>query len=517
MNSAQALAAAAQRELDALRAELDLRLAALEHALAHPDPGMSLERLVLDLARVATAEAESAAARATLEAQLQAQEQGAAAAAVAQAALEAARARAAALQAELEQTRAALAQEKGSAAQVRRELELGRTEIQAAIDADAAQRRQIDELEQAATRRQQELADARRASDTRAAGEERQRAAIATLERRCAELEDACSVAATQASAAVTERERVAATLEELTRELEAERQRGVGARAAAAARLTELEAERRRHAEMLADAAARMAQSEAGRGEVEQGRQEAEAQADELSADRDELRLMLDAAKKTIQGMNAAVDERLAAIDAKRARALQAAEERAAAAVRERDALAGECDVLAAALAAVPPAGAGDGGDAMQRLDAATARIHVLELQLFERDRGPRDLDVDLESLLPQTPPQLIVRAGAPATRHGFKPPKKVRIDREGGLLVDLSVSGAQVICATAPEVGRVVTLTLLSDESPCFCQGRLLWARREQTAKGRPYRYPAGIAFTAVDDAAIRAFIARHAPDQT
>ena len=90
------------------------------------------------------------------------------------------------------------------------------------------------------------------------------------------------------------------------------------------------------------------------------------------------------------------------------------------------------------------------------------------------------------------------------------------MKIDREGGLLVDLSVSGAQVICATAPEVGRVVTLTLLSDEAPCFCQGRILWARREQSGKGRPYRYPVGIAFTAIDDAAIRAFIARYAPDQ-
>jgi hypothetical protein len=87
------------------------------------------------------------------------------------------------------------------------------------------------------------------------------------------------------------------------------------------------------------------------------------------------------------------------------------------------------------------------------------------------------------------------------------------VKIDRDAGLLVDLSVTGAQVICAASPEVGRVVTLSLLSEEAPCFCQGRLLWARREQTAKGRPFRYRAGIAFTAVDEAAIEAFIERHA----
>ena len=70
----QYLATNAQRELDTLRSELDSRLAALEGALAHPDPRASLENLVLELARVATAEAEAAATRASLEAQLNAQD-----------------------------------------------------------------------------------------------------------------------------------------------------------------------------------------------------------------------------------------------------------------------------------------------------------------------------------------------------------------------------------------------------------------------------------------------------------
>jgi hypothetical protein len=55
-------------------------------------------------------------------------------------------------------------------------------------------------------------------------------------------------------------------------------------------------------------------------------------------------------------------------------------------------------------------------------------------------------------------------------------------------------------------------VTLTLPSDEAPCFCQGRLLWARREQAAKGKPFRYRVGLVFTAVDEAAIQAFIEKH-----
>src|SRR2546429_364043 len=98
------LADTAQRELDKLRTELDTRLAALEAALAHPERHASLENLVIELARVATAEAEAAAARAALEAQATAQERaGAAGSADAQRALDTERAAAKTLRTELEQ------------------------------------------------------------------------------------------------------------------------------------------------------------------------------------------------------------------------------------------------------------------------------------------------------------------------------------------------------------------------------------------------------------------------------
>jgi hypothetical protein len=153
---------------------------------------------------------------------------------------------------------------------------------------------------------------------------------------------------------------------------------------------------------------------------------------------------------------------------------------------------------------------------EASEQLEIALERINVLELQLFARDRGPRDKDVELDPLLPPAPPSSIERAGTPAKRYVFKPLKRVQVDRVPALLVDLSLTGAQVIFAASPEIGHIVTLTLLSDDTPCFCQGRLLWARREQTAKGRPYRYPAGIGFTQVDNAALEAFIERHAVAQ-
>src|SRR5437867_1202359 len=65
----------AAQELAALRAALDQKLAALEAALANPSQCASLERLVIDLARVATAEAEAAAAKACVDAQADVQRQ----------------------------------------------------------------------------------------------------------------------------------------------------------------------------------------------------------------------------------------------------------------------------------------------------------------------------------------------------------------------------------------------------------------------------------------------------------
>jgi hypothetical protein len=223
---------------------------------------------------------------------------------------------------------------------------------------------------------------------------------------------------------------------------------------------------------------------------------------------ERDELAARLDAAESMNRGMREAVEGRLTAIDEvykKTVRAREEADARAEAAIRERDA-------LAAQLAGGRPAGAPD-AEMAQRLEAAFERIRVLELDLFQRDRGPRDRDVDLVPLLDTTASPPSEQAGKSAKRYAFPAATNIRIDREAGLLVDLSVTGAQVICKTSPEVGRVVTLTLPSDVAPCFGEGRLLWARREQTAKGRPFRYRVGLVFTAVNEAEIEAYIKEHA----
>ena len=81
------LAESAQKRLEVLRGAMDMRLAALEAALADPAQGGSLEALILDLSRVATDEAQAAAASACVDARLDADVRIAKAQAGAQAAI----------------------------------------------------------------------------------------------------------------------------------------------------------------------------------------------------------------------------------------------------------------------------------------------------------------------------------------------------------------------------------------------------------------------------------------------
>jgi chromosome segregation ATPase len=110
--------------LEALRGDLDRRLAALDAALADPARGGSLQGLILDLARVATDGAKAAAARACASTKLNADMQVAQAHAAAQSAVERERTIAASLRGTLEQVQqeiTELEREKQAEAQAVRE------------------------------------------------------------------------------------------------------------------------------------------------------------------------------------------------------------------------------------------------------------------------------------------------------------------------------------------------------------------------------------------------------------
>ncbi len=97
-------------------------------------------------------------------------------------------------------------------------------------------------------------------------------------------------------------------------------------------------------------------------------------------------------------------------------------------------------------------------------------------------------------------------------ATRYVFATPIEVHIDGQVGVLVDLSVGGAQVICEREPDMDHVVTMLLQLDEVPVSREGNVVWVRSESRSEGWPPTHRVGIAFTSVDEAAVETFIIRY-----
>lgn len=493
---------AAQRHLDALRIELDDRLSALESALARPDSRSRLEELVMALARVATSEAESAAIHAALAARVETEDAAAAALAKLQGVVAAEHATAQALRGELAQAQSSLDVEREAIARLKRELEDLRS---ARNEASGAADRRVAELEQTLQRERerstaldaalaqqhdataQERATAERlwdtastlrkeltaaqeaAQQTRQASEAAHRAALESLERRCDDAE-------TRAVQARTERDELSDRLASLETKLAAAEQANEGLRRSVEARLAAAEAERARAADTETDRDALRSALETARQEradAERSGADAAARAEQARTERDEL-----------SGRLAVLETRLAAAEQANEDLRRSAE--------------------AASSAATVDA------KSMRLLKAAAERIRVLEAQLAERERAPAE-ELDLAPAARKGPP-VLEQAGQRARRFGFPPRTKIRIDQEDAQLVDLSMTGAQVICKTSPEVGREVIVTLPSDVAPCFGQGRLLWARREPAPGGRSPRYRVGLVFTDVDQAAIDTFIKHH-----
>ena len=323
-----------QQELDALRAELETRLGALENALTSPDECESLESLVLDLARVAKDEAEAATRRAIFDAQAEAQAQADTAGAEARTAIEAARTVSAALHKDLEAARAegaalhkdltdartALESEREAGSALQRELKKLRTTLDAERAASEELRRDVEQAqtnlraeEETSTALQQSLDEAERRAVAveEANGKElrrvqeqfakqlaQERATIAELTDAQARLEPLLAAALNDADARSAEIEAAisrADALEQRWKDAEQERDQA-SARADNTIRerdamAVELEAARKAsHAD--ADTIAR----------TKQAQQEAQARADAAARDRDALALELEKARKASQ-----------------------------------------------------------------------------------------------------------------------------------------------------------------------------------------------------------------------
>ena len=487
-------------ELDALHAALDMRLAALEAALANPHQHDTLEQLMLDLAQVATRESEAAARRAAMLAQTDAYTQASDALARAHAAetsLSDARAAGSRLQTDLDRSQADLDS-------LRRELESAQ---ETAREADAALRSRLDEAEQRAV-----AADAAHQADVAHVQDES--AAALGREREVAQgLTAAMATLQQERDAAVRDGDARIHTLEMRVQELSRQSQESEGARLTSVARVDEAMA----RGELLAEERAAM----------ERAWHDTQAQLAEATRERD-------AATRERDAANAA-----------------------------RDAATGELDRARHAASAAQATGAAHAEENARHEEfrlKAERRIHDLQMEMLKRHVEVRATDVELTASLgdadaSETPvavtPAVVTaakpEAAAPApdvpkpsrkaaprktqaappaqaahvpargaSRQAFREALAVRIDGDAGLLVDLSVVGAQLLSAIALRPNRSVTLLLPSTDRPVLCKGRIVWARFEPASgRNQSLRYRAGVKFAAADEEAVQGFMTRHAPD--
>jgi uncharacterized coiled-coil protein SlyX len=319
-------------ELERLRALLDTKLTELEAALDNPDASDSLERLVIDLARVATREADAAATRAALEAQRAADEQVSRARVDADLAVRAERSTAGAARAELDAARTALDAERANAAAVNRRIE----ELDAALAAGRAAVRSAEASAEAAeqrlfvveTMKEREFGELR---DEFALDHELQRT----------NLEQTVDALRLELAAARDVVDRRQGELDALLRRMEAAEQRAIdseqqrrdaelraeAARADAEAHAAELDAAREAHEQRAAAVAKMQERLDAGERRAAEHdarqREDAEAIAGAMHRDQAALTAQLEAARE-------AHEQRAAAMAAMQER-LDAAERRAA------------------------------------------------------------------------------------------------------------------------------------------------------------------------------------------
>jgi hypothetical protein len=147
---------------------------------------------------------------------------------------------------------------------------------------------------------------------------------------------------------------------------------------------------------------------------------------------------------------------------------------------------------------------------EAAARAQGAEARAQEAASEL-DRTRAGGEPPEPGRSPVPETAAEPDAKPVRGANRYSFSKKLEVRIDSHAGVLVDLSVTGAQVLLSSAVKVNHVASVSLPSDETPVSCKGRIIWVKPEPPSK-TPVLYRAGILFVASDEAAVEAFIIRH-----
>ena len=92
-------------------------------------------------------------------------------------------------------------------------------------------------------------------------------------------------------------------------------------------------------------------------------------------------------------------------------------------------------------------------------------------------------------------------------AKRIQFKKEIDIQIDGTPGKLVDISLTGAQVLTPAAMKPNRLITVTLPMGDSSVACKSKVMWSRLEPRAGQLWYR--AGVSFTSIDQVALETFL--------
>ncbi len=552
------------KEVEALRTSLDSRLTALEKALADPKQHSSLETLILDLARIATEEADATARQAVLDAQKAGQDAAAAARTDAAAALEAEKTESVALREVIDQAKAALKQAEAALKDERRTAEAANREVAGAHRELAAIRESLEQQQTASVSQRREL-------DAALAAVEAERVRAAAIEQQVAqaraeEESERTKLAAELAQErAALESERAAAgQLLQTSSELE---QHLATARTELSAVRTERD-EARRDIDTVRggldstrgerDAATR--DLEAARRELDGIRQDADTRTQTLSRSQAEQELALKTAQDGARSAEARLEQAMRERDAAQndATELKRQLDAAEGAIRERDALKRElqaaheardaADVLDAVRSIEPDTEIDGDSETVVDLTSISKeeerqlvienRIRALELALRDAETRAEsaELELDLQRRLapaakhakPVEPPSA-EPAPAPvsevtdgstaeqfrgparaAKRVQFKGETDIQVDGTPGKLVDLSLTGAQLLTATAMKPNRLIKVTLPMGDSSIACKAKVMWSRLEPRSGQLWYR--AGVSFTSADQIALETFLGVH-----
>jgi cell division protein FtsL len=476
-------------QLLTLRRAFDERLEALEAGLADPDRCPSLESLVLDLTRVAVEEAEAAARDIVRQVRREAAEQTAASAADAQEAhvlLESERARVISLRAEV-------------------------TTLTEQLSAAASNREAVD------TKRHREIEQlTTTVVELRQALDESTRLAAKNADSLASELE--------RVNAAMRERDFFAQARDTIT----AERDRVVAERDGLKSERDRLAMERdtlsTEHAGLVAERDALVIQRDAllqQRTSTATNHDALAAERTSLAAERDTLTVERDEAVTERDAMLAEREALAAerdALAAERDRLITERDEF----VRAHDALALQRDTIAHERDEIRH----DRDEIKRERDREIAKLReelsaAAEAAAAAGPAVPTPAEVENDIAEMQEELTRRQKKSAPAKSHtpsrksrrqAFPNALGVQIDGEAALLVDLSVTGAQVLSCSALKPAKNVKMLLPSSGEPVLCRGRVVWARLEPPMPGKPIRYRAGVSFTSTDATAVQAFMARH-----